>query len=77
MMTMIKKIYKYLFCGALGLSVVGCADLDSLNSDPNNPENVPSNMLMSGAEKWAVDNVYDLWFSGRQCLLYASVLGTA
>ena len=36
-MTMIKKIYKYLFCGALGLSVVGCADLDSLNSDPNNP----------------------------------------
>ena len=70
-MTMIKNIYKYLFCGALGLSVEGCADLDSLNSDPNNPENVPSNMLMSGAEKWAVDNVYDLWFSGRQCLLYA------
>lgn len=68
---MIKNIYKYLFCGALGLSVVGCADLDSLNSDPNNPESVPSNMLMSGAEKWAVDNVYDLWFSGRQCLLYA------
>lgn len=68
---MIKNIYKYLFCGALGLSVEGCADLDSLNSDPNNPENVPSNMLMSGAEKWAVDNVYDLWFSGRQCLLYA------
>ena len=67
----IKNIYKYLFCGALGLSVEGCADLDSLNSDPNNPENVPSNMLMSGAEKWAVDNVYDLWFSGRQCLLYA------
>lgn len=70
-MIMVKNIYKYLFCGALGLSVMGCTDLDSLNSDPNNPESVPSNMLMSGAEKWAVDNVYDLWFSGRQCLLYA------
>ena len=29
------------------------------------------NMLMKGGVKWMVDNVYDNWFSGRQCLVYA------
>ena len=29
------------------------------------------NMLMNGGVKWMVDNVYDNWFSGRQCLVYA------
>lgn len=66
-----KKYYKYLLMGAACLATVSCEDLDTLNVDPNNPVNVPSNMLMNGAEKWIVDNVYDNWFSGRQCLVYS------
>lgn len=31
--------------------MVSCDDLDSLNENPNAPSNVPSNMLMEGAEK--------------------------
>lgn len=48
-----------------------CQDLEDVNVSPNNPESVPSNMLMCGAEKWIADNIYDNWFSGRQCLVYA------
>lgn len=66
-----KKIYRYMLMGTLCLSAMACEDLDTLNEDPNNPVEVPSHMLMSGAEKWIMDNVYDNWFSGRQCLLYA------
>lgn len=66
-----KKLFNYIMMGALCLSTVACEDLDTLNEDPNNPQAVPSNMLMSGAEKWIADNVYDNWFSGRQCLVYA------
>lgn len=66
-----KRIYKYLLFGALCFSTIACEDLDTLNEDPNNPTEVPSNMLMSGTQKWIMDNVYDNWFSGRQCLVYA------
>ncbi len=66
-----KNILKYMLLGSLCFSTVACEDLDELNSDPNNPTEVPSNMLMSGGEKWIMDNIYDNWFSGRQCLLYA------
>lgn len=68
---MIKKIYYYLLLAALAFTVVSCEDLDTLNRDPNNPVEVPSHMLMSGAQKWIMDNIYDNWFSGRQNLLYA------
>ena len=51
--------------------MASCDDLDSLNENPNAPGNVPSNMLMEGAEKWTMDNIYDNWFSGRQCLAYS------
>lgn len=66
-----KKIYQYILLSILCLATVSCEDLENLNSDPNNPTSVPSNMLMNGAEKWIMDNVYDNWFSGRQCLVYA------
>lgn len=66
-----KRVYKYLLMGILCLCAVACEDLDTLNEDPNNPTEVPSNMLMSGTQKWIMDNVYDNWFSGRQNLLYA------
>ena len=51
--------------------MASCDDLDSLNENPNAPSSVPSNMLMEGAEKWTMDNIYDNWFSGRQCLAYS------
>ncbi|WP_245542026.1 SusD/RagB family nutrient-binding outer membrane lipoprotein [Proteiniphilum acetatigenes] len=68
---MMSKIYKFLLLIALSFSIVSCEDLDTLNQDPNNPEEVPSHMLMNGAQKWIMDNVYDNWFSGRQNLVYA------
>ena len=66
-----KKLMKYLLLGAASLFVVACEDLETVNVDPNNPSDVPSHMLMSGAQKWIMDNIYDVWFSGRQCLLYS------
>jgi hypothetical protein len=41
-----------------------------MNVNPNAASNVPSNMVMNAAEKWTMDNIYDNWFSGRQCLVY-------
>lgn len=66
-----KNIFKYILVGTLSFSALVSCIKDSVNQDPNNPQDVPSNMIMSGAEKWIVDNIYDNWFSGRQCLLYA------
>ena len=42
-----------------------------MNYNPNAAQDVPSTMVMNAAEKWTMDNVYDVWFSGRQCLTYA------
>lgn len=50
-----KKILKYILIGAACLPMASCDDLDSLNENPNAPGNVPSNMLMEGAEKWTMD----------------------
>lgn len=66
-----KKTLRYILAGVAIASMTACSDLDTLNEDPNNPADVPSNMLMNGGVKWMVDNVYDNWFSGRQCLVYA------
>ena len=70
-----KSIFKYTFAFSLLIGSVSCENLDTLNEDPNNPEVVPSNMVMSAAEKLIVDNVYDQWFSLRQCLSYAQQIG--
>ena len=70
-----KNIIKYTLASLLAVSVTACEDLDELNESPNNPRVVPSHMVMSGAEKFAVDYVYDVWFSGRQCLTYAQQIG--
>lgn len=66
-----KNIFKYILVGTLSFTALVSCIKESINKDPNNPQDVPSNMAMSGAEKWIVDNIYDNWFSGRQCLLYA------
>lgn len=57
--------------GTLCLTAVACSDQEAMNVNPNAASNVPSNMIMNAAEKWTMDNVYDVWFSGRQCLVYA------
>ena len=56
---------------AVCLPMASCDDLDSLNEDPNNPSTVFSNMMMEGAEKWTMDNIYNSTFSARQCLLFS------
>ena len=66
-----KNTIKYIIAAVLCLAGLSSCIKDEVNQDPNNPQNVPSNMLMSGAEKWIVDNIYDLWFSGRQCMVYS------
>lgn len=66
-----KKLLKYTFIGSLCLAASACSDQEAMNVSPNAASNVPSNMVMSAAEKWTVDNIYDVWFSGRQCLVYA------
>lgn len=66
-----KNILKYASIGILALTAVACEDQESLNVNPNAAGVVPSNMLMNGAEKWTVDNIYDNWFSARQCLVYS------
>ena len=69
-MTM-NKFLKYIYAGCIALSATACSDLEQMNVSPNNASAVPSNMLMEGAQKWTMDNIYDVWFSGRQCLAYA------
>ena len=66
-----KKLLLYIYSGIIGLSAVSCSNLDEMNVSPNSPASVPSNMIMNGAEKWTMDNIYDVWFSGRQCLPYS------
>lgn len=69
---MMKKILYNLLSGALLFgAVTSCQNFETVNSDPNNPTAMPSHMLMAGAEKRIMDDVYDVWFSGRQCLVYS------
>ena len=65
-----KKILKYTLIGSLCFAAVSCSDQEAMNVNPNAASNVPSNMVMNAAEKWTMDNIYDNWFSGRQCLVY-------
>ena len=53
------------------LLAFSCVDFEKVNTDPNNPAEVPSNMIFSGVQKRIMDYVYDNWFSGRQSLVYA------
>src|SRR5574344_2597900 len=66
-----KKILKYTCVAVLAVLVSSCSDMEKMNESPNNPSDVFSNMIMEGAEKWTMDNIYDVWFSGRQCLPYS------
>ena len=41
-------------------SITSCNDFGSMNEDPNKPVSVPSNMLMSGTEKYIMDLISTL-----------------
>ncbi|MDR1880966.1 MAG: SusD/RagB family nutrient-binding outer membrane lipoprotein [Tannerellaceae bacterium] len=66
-----KQMYKYLLVSFVLLFALSCEDMEKMNIDPDYPAEVPSNMVFSGAQKKAMDYVYDNWFSGRQCLVYS------
>lgn len=66
-----KTIITGLLFAALVFTVSSCKDLEELNIDPNQPSEVSTATLMTGAEKSMVDYIYDNWFSGRQALVYA------
>ncbi len=66
-----KKLIKYTLIGSLCFTAFSCSDQEAMNVNPNVASNVPSNMIMNAAEKWTMDNIYDNWFSGRQCLVYS------
>ena len=53
------------------LVATSCEKMENINKDPNNPDNVPSNMIFAGAQKKVMDYIYDNWFSGRQSLVYS------
>jgi hypothetical protein len=59
----------------MALCSLSCEDFETLNTDPDNPAEVPSNILFSGTQKKIMDYVYDAWFSGRQGLVYAQYWG--
>lgn len=65
-----KAYIKAIVFATLIFAFSGCKDLEELNVDPNNPAEVSTATLMTGAEKKMMDYVYDNWFSGRQALLY-------
>ena len=50
------KILRYTMIGAVALTTFSCSDINEVNKNPNSPADVPSNMIMEGAEKWAMDN---------------------
>lgn len=66
-----KKLINSILVLALLFMVGSCKDLEELNKDPNNPAEVSTATLMTGAQKKMMDNIYDNWFSGRQALPYA------
>lgn len=70
-----KNFIKYTTLSLLTIGAVSCTDLDTLNVSPNDPQNVPSNMVMCGGQKLAMNYIYDVWFSGRQCTSYAQQIG--
>ncbi|MDU1903531.1 MAG: SusD/RagB family nutrient-binding outer membrane lipoprotein [Dysgonomonas sp.] len=66
-----KAIIKTLLFIALIFTFGSCKDLEDINIDPNNPKDVSTPTLMTGAQKMMLDYIYDAWFSGRQALVYA------
>ncbi len=50
----------------------GCTkDFDEINTDPNRPKEVPTVNLISTAQRYITDDIFDEWFSARQGLLWS------
>jgi hypothetical protein len=69
------QLYQFILISFIALFSYSCKDFEEINTDPNNPAEVSSNILFSGAQKKIMDYVYDHWFSGRQSLVYAQYWG--
>lgn len=68
-----KTIKNKFIIGAFGLSLLtgvnSCTEnFDEINSNPNNAEVVPTNMLFSEANRSLIDNTRDGWWSARMTL---------
>jgi len=56
----------------LVVMAVGCTkDFDEINTDPNRPKEVPTVNLISTAQRYLTDDIFDEWFSARQGLLWS------
>jgi len=69
-----KKIsYKIIIPFALLLFImIGCTkDFEDLNTNPNEPTNVPPEYLLTNAQFRIMDYIWDEWWNGRQGLVYA------
>ncbi len=66
-----KTIIKSLLFVGLIFAFSSCKDLEEVNIDPNNPEEVSTPTIMTGAQIFMLDYIYDNWFSGRQALVYS------
>ena len=49
----------------IAVSISSCKKgFDEINDDPNNPKDVPTSYLLTGAEKGLMDNNWDHWWDG-------------
>ena len=52
--------------------VLGCTDdFEEMNVDPNNPSETSTAFLLTNAQKAMADELWDVWFNGRQGMQYA------
>jgi len=67
-----KTFIKLSFGILLVLFIAGCTkNFDKINDNPNNPSEVTTPTLLTGAMKGLCDDIYDEWWGGRQSELYA------
>lgn len=50
---------------SVSLALTGCKDFDEINTDPNNPEQVPMYSVFSGTQKLIFDNITDYYGRSR------------
>src|SRR5688572_27419638 len=62
---MLKHI-KYLFAGALLVTAAGCDhDFEEINTNPNDPIEVPGELLMADIERNAMNTLYNIQIGGE------------
>jgi len=67
-----KTIIKLSLGVFLALFFTSCTkNFDKINENPNQPAEVSTPTLLTGAMKGLCDDIYDEWWSGRQSNLYA------